>query len=101
FGPVGDATVRPASIWFNIDDKGIIECSTKELKKNAYQLWNDRRSRKFSGSASTLVEGSIPPFVSHQPADDAALDLVTGIQAHRRDALRVNQSMNVCVADSD
>ncbi|EJK57746.1 hypothetical protein THAOC_22179 [Thalassiosira oceanica] len=88
FGPVGDTTVRPASIWFNVDDKGIIECSTKELKKNAYQLWNDRRSRKFSGSASTLVEGSIPPFVSHQPADDAAFDLVTGIQAHRRDALR-------------
>ncbi|EJK44671.1 hypothetical protein THAOC_36774, partial [Thalassiosira oceanica] len=73
---------------FNVDDKGIIECSTKELKKNAYQLWNDRRSGKFSGSASTLVEGSIPPFVSHQPADDAAFDLVTGIQAHRRDALR-------------
>ncbi|EJK53191.1 hypothetical protein THAOC_27427 [Thalassiosira oceanica] len=89
FGPVGDATVRPASIWFNIDDEGMIECSTKELKKNAYQLWNDRRSRKFSGrGASTLVEGSIPPFVSHQPADDAAFDLVTGIQAHSRDALR-------------
>mmetsp|Transcript_14025 Transcript_14025/g.31939 ORF Transcript_14025/g.31939 Transcript_14025/m.31939 type:complete len:736 (+) Transcript_14025:277-2484(+) len=89
FGPVGDATVRPVSIWFNVDDKGIIECSTNELRKKAYQLWNDRRSRKFSGrGASSLVEGSIPPFVSHQPADDAAFDLVTGIQAHRRDALR-------------
>ena len=89
FGPVGDATVRPTSIWFNVDDKGMIECSTKELRKNAYQLWNDRRSRKFADrGVSSLVKGSIPPFVSHQPADDDAFGLVTAIQAHRRDALR-------------
>ena len=89
FGPMGDATVRPTSIWFNVDDKDMIECSTKELLKNAYQLWNDMRSRKYSDrSASSTVESSIPPFVSHQPADEAAFDLVTGIQAHRRDALR-------------
>ena len=95
FGPVGDATVRPASVWFNVDDKSIIECSTKELRKNAYQLWNDKRAFKFAipgvnGELERQIDEfhSIPPFVSHQPADDAAFGLVTEIQVHRRDALR-------------
>jgi len=95
FGPVGDASVRPTSIWFNIFDDDIFSCCTKKTSKCLQGLWVSKR-RCHSFARQEVNEDlerkfdnfrSIPPFVSHQPADEAAFDLVTEIQSHRHDEL--------------
>ena len=96
FGPVGDASVRPTSIWFNICDKDIFNCCTKKTSKCLQGLWDSKR-RCFTFARQEVNEElerrldtfrSIPPFASHQPADEAAFDLVSEIQSHRHDVLR-------------
>ena len=95
FGPVGDASVRPTSIWFNIGEKDFFNCCSEKTSKYLEGLWQSkRRCHTFARQEvdeelerKLDIFRSIPPFASHQPADEAAFDLVTEIQSHRHDDL--------------
>ncbi len=86
FGPVADASVHPVSIWFDINSDDIVKCTrqqAKRQKRSRHRVRAKQNTDNALGSAKIGGSSSIPPFISHQPMDDAAFDLITGIQTHR------------------
>jgi len=86
FGPVADASVHPVSIWFNINPADIVQCTRQQARRQKRSRHRVRAKRKIESALESAKVGgsiSIPPFISHQPMDDAAFDLITGIQTHR------------------
>jgi hypothetical protein len=86
FGPVADASVHPVSIWFDINSDDIVQCTRQQArrqKRSRHRVRAKRNTESALEGAKIKCSSSIPPFVSHQPMDDAAFDLITGIQTHR------------------
>lgn len=86
FGPVADASVHPVSIWFDINSDDIVQCTqqqAKRQKRSRHRVRAKQNTDNALGGAKIGGSSSIPPFISHQPMDDAAFDLITGIQTHR------------------
>lgn len=86
FGPVADASIHPVSIWFDIDSDDIIQCTRQQARRQKRSRHRVRAKRNIENALEGAKIGgtnSIPPFISHQPIDDAAFDLITGIQMHR------------------
>ena len=92
FGPVGDTSCRPTSVWFNISPLDLTPCSrqqTRKHKRSRHRL-RCKRAEEFKTSSSS----PIPPFSCNQPIDDAAFDLITEILTHRYRMLVYNSSSN-------
>ena len=86
FGPVADASVHPVSIWFNINPADIVQCTRQQARRQKRSRHRVRAKRNIENALEGVKVGgsmTIPPFTSHQPMDDAAFDLITGIQTHR------------------
>lgn len=91
FGPVADASVRPVSIWFNIKPEDIVPCTRQQArrhKRSRHRLRTKRNYENQPEESKITISCSIPPFTSHQPIDDAAFNLITGIQTHRYRVLK-------------
>mmetsp|Transcript_7399 Transcript_7399/g.16781 ORF Transcript_7399/g.16781 Transcript_7399/m.16781 type:complete len:847 (-) Transcript_7399:1469-4009(-) len=86
FGPVADASVRPVSIWFNIKSEDIAPCTRQQARRHKRSRHRLRTKRNYDNQpeeAKISASCSIPPFICHQPMDDVAFNLITGIQTHR------------------
>ena len=86
FGPVADASVRPVSTYFNINSDDIERCTRAQArrhKRTRHRIRAKRNLEKQTDDAIGQISFSLPPFICHQPVDDAAFDLITGIQTHR------------------
>ena len=98
FGPVADASVYQASVWFNINPKEIHPCTRQQSRKPKRSQSRHRIRSKRSVEADTdkeaklLASCSIPPFTCHQPMDDAAFELITRIQTHEYNKLKYSSS---------
>lgn len=91
FGPVADASVRPVSTWFNIKPEDIARCTRQQARRHKRSRHRIRAKRNLeSHTEEAIIADSfpIPPFTCHQPVDDAAFDLITGIQLHRYRVLK-------------
>ena len=91
FGPVADASVRPVSIWFNINPDDILPCTRQQARRHKRSRHRLRAKRKYENQpeeAKILASSSIPPFTCHQPMDNIAFNLITGIQTHRYRVLK-------------
>lgn len=92
FGPVADASVRPVSTYFNIQSDDIVRCTRAQARRHTrsrHRIRVKRNLEKQSDDAIGQILFSLPPLICHQPAvDDAAFDLITGIQTHRYCSLK-------------
>lgn len=91
FGPVADASVRPVSVWFNIDPDDIIQCTRQQARRHRRSRHRLRSKRNIETQPEEVMINascSIPPYICHQPMDDSAFNLVTGIQKHRYHILK-------------
>lgn len=96
FGPVGDPTVPPLSILFDIGDLELVPCTAQQAKHH-------KRSRHRLKKVKRLVQGSmrskdaedrsiIPSFHHYQPRDDVTFDLITRVLRHRLGTVRLYSS---------
>lgn len=86
FGPVADASVRPVSTYFNINSDDIVRCTRAQArrhKRSRHRIRAKRNLEKQTDDAIGQISFLLPPLICHQPVDDAAFDLITGIQTHR------------------
>ena len=86
FGPVADASVRPVSTYFNIQSDDIVRCTRAQArrhKRSRHRIRAKRNLEKQNDDAIGQISFKLPPLICHQPVDDAAFDLITGIQTHR------------------
>ena len=90
FGPVGDPTVRPPSIWFDIPKDDISPCTPQQAKHHKRSRHRIKKAPNRSNLISTeTLTGDkfktllIPPFSIYQPVDHATFDLITSILVHR------------------
>ncbi|KAL7552769.1 hypothetical protein ACHAWF_016012 [Thalassiosira exigua] len=91
FGPVADASVRPVSIWFNINPEDIVKCTRQQArrhKRSRHRLRGKRKQEIKPEEVDIAASCPIPPFTCHQPMDDLAFNLVTGILSHRYRVLK-------------
>lgn len=92
FGPVADASVRPVSIWFNIKPEDIVPCTRQQARRHKRSRHRVRAKRNYENQPHENVKitgsCSIPPFTCHQPMDDMAFNLITGVQTHRYRVLK-------------
>lgn len=91
FGPVGDASVRPVAVWFNIPEEDMNPCTRQQArrhKRSRHRLRQKRDVQHQPEEAKITASCSIPPFNSCQPVDDAAFDLITNIMSHRQRVLK-------------
>lgn len=90
FGPVGDPTVRPPSVWFDIPKDELSPCTMQQAK---HHKRSRHRIKKLSNRA-TPIQGdptvgekfkviNIPPYFNYQPLDQFTFDLITSILVHR------------------
>lgn len=101
FGPVGDPSVRPVSIWFGINKTDITKCTPQQakhhkrsrhrLKKKGLEntLLSTKISRS-SGQHETVKQSRstiVPPFNHYQPHDDTTFEFVSDILNHRYQVL--------------
>lgn len=96
FGPVADASVRPVSIWFNIKPADIAPCTRQQARRHKRSRHRIQAKLSLENQTEESISAAsfpIPPFTSHQPMDDAAFDLITGIQAHRYQVLKYFSSL--------
>lgn len=85
FGPVGDPTVRPVSIWFDIKEGELVECTSQQAKhhkRSRHRLKKKTKSASGSTSSSsrTIHDDQVrntEPFDHYQPRDKDAFNLVT------------------------
>jgi hypothetical protein len=90
FGPVGDPTVRPPSVWFDIPKDELSPCTMQQAK---HHKRSRHRIKKLSNRANPIqgdpIIGEkfktikIPPFFNYQPLDQFTFDLITSILVHR------------------
>ena len=90
FGPVADASVHQASIWFNINSDDIVPCTRQQARRHRRSRHRIRVKRNYNEPKEEKLSSScsIPPFMCHQPVDDAAFNLITRIQSHRYSVLK-------------
>ena len=87
FGPVADASVRPVSVWFNINPEDISPCTRQQARRHKRSRHRLRAKRNDEKNKPDEKSCPIPPFTSHQPIDGIAFSLITDIQTHRYHAL--------------
>ena len=96
FGPVGDPSVRQAAVWFNIPSSDLVECTPQQAKRHKRSRHRLKKKPISAASSAILFRSRIdfhnddhiefkanPSFLSHQPIDNAAFDLITSIFRHR------------------
>mmetsp|Transcript_16026 Transcript_16026/g.29063 ORF Transcript_16026/g.29063 Transcript_16026/m.29063 type:complete len:857 (-) Transcript_16026:234-2804(-) len=86
FGPVADASVRQVSIWFNIKPEDIVPCTRQQARRHRRSRHRIRAKRNYENQPEDVKITSsctIPPFTCHEPMDEVAFNLITGIQTHR------------------
>lgn len=91
FGPVADASVRPVSIWFNVKPEDIVPCTRQQARRHKRSRHRIQTKLKYENQLEEVkitASCSIPPFISHQPIDNVAFNLITGIQIHRYRVLK-------------
>lgn len=94
FGPVADASVRPVSVWFNINPEDISPCTRQQARRHKRSRHRLRAKRNDEKNKPDEKSCPIPPFTSHQPIDGIAFNLITGIQTHRYRALKYFSSLS-------
>jgi hypothetical protein len=108
FGPVGDPSARSVSVWFDLQESDLIECTpqqAKHHKRSRHRLKAAKRTKgaKFSNVADDdLCKGLILPFEHYQPRDKCAFDLVTNLLSLRlrtiyilRDIAKYNNYLSI------
>ena len=115
FGPVGDPSARPLSIWFDIPSSNLIPCTQKEaknhkrsrhrLKKNRKkekvqtigknQNANDKQHALDDSDDLSLDSLSVKSFNHYQPLDQATFDHTTAILEHRLSVLQLHNSSSI------
>ena len=91
FGPVADASVRPVSIWFNIKPESIAPCTRQQARRHKRSRHRLRAKKSYENQPEEVKLSTscpVPPFTSHQPLDEDAFNLITGIQTHRYRVLK-------------
>ncbi|KAL3800441.1 hypothetical protein HJC23_011678, partial [Cyclotella cryptica] len=86
FGPIADASVRPAAVWFNIPEEDFAPCTRQQARRHKRSRHRLREKRDYKNQPEEIkisTSCTIPPFNCCQPVDDAAFDLITRIQKHR------------------
>ena len=82
FGPVGDVTVRTVTLWFDIADKDLVECTPQQAKH--HKRSRHRLNKKVKNKANIDENVTkIPPFNHYQPRDHDTFDLITNILTFR------------------
>ena len=94
FGPVADASVRPVSVWFNINPEDISPCTRQQARRHKRSRHRLRAKRNDEKNKPDEKSCPIPPFTSHQPIDEIAFNLITDIQTHRYHALEYLSSLS-------
>mmetsp|Transcript_2438 Transcript_2438/g.4546 ORF Transcript_2438/g.4546 Transcript_2438/m.4546 type:complete len:528 (-) Transcript_2438:331-1914(-) len=85
FGPVGDPSARNVSVWFDLQETDLTECTpqqAKHHKRSRHRLKTAKRTRgnKFPPYVDDeICKGLILPFEHYQPRDKSAFDLITSI----------------------
>lgn len=97
FGPVGDPTVRPVSIWFDIMEEDLVECTpqqAKHHKRSRHRLKKKipRSARSSKSATADDLSRKTEPFDHYQPRDRDAFNLVTGILRLRLKTIKVTRS---------
>mmetsp|Transcript_6478 Transcript_6478/g.11492 ORF Transcript_6478/g.11492 Transcript_6478/m.11492 type:complete len:853 (-) Transcript_6478:202-2760(-) len=93
FGPVADASVRQVSIYFDIKPTDIARCTRQQARKHRrsrHRIGAKRHNENQTEDWKIISSCSIPPFACHQPMDEAAFNLITGILTHRYRVLKRN-----------
>ena len=83
FGPVGDVTVRTVTVWFDIPDKDLVECTAQQAKHHKRSRHRLNKKVKYKAKIDENNLTQIPPFDHYQPRDDATFELVTSILLFR------------------
>jgi len=101
FGPVGDPSVRPLSIWFDIPRDRLVACTSQQAKRHKRSRHRLKKSsrREVASSLEAISIGwfeseseeilkmidstEIHPFCDYQPIDIPTFNLVTDILSHR------------------
>lgn len=95
FGPVGDPTVRPPSVWFDVPQDDITLCTPQQAKhhkrsrhrvKKTPNRVNPYQIETLSGDKFKSFRN--PPFFVYQPIDHVTFDLITSILVHRLTTIR-------------
>jgi hypothetical protein len=96
FGPVGDPTVPPVSILFDIEDGDLVPCTFQQAKHHKRSRHRLKKMRRFvQGTLRSNDEEdkpSISLFYHYQPRDNVTFDLITRVLRHRRDIVRLYSS---------
>jgi len=87
FGPVGDPSVRPISIWFDITKTDISPCTqqqAKHQKRSRHRLKSPRvRGGKNDGTMKQNESVQNTFFYHYQPRDDECFQLISEALSHR------------------
>ncbi len=90
FGPVGDPTVRPPSIWFDIPKDDLTPCTPQQAKHHKRSRHRIKKTpnkisphQADSQAAEKFKSIRITPFYHYQPHDHVTFDLITSILVHR------------------
>lgn len=98
FGPAGDPSVTPLSVWFDILPSHIIPCTNKQAKRHKRsrhrlkKIWKQNKDisswvthsvSQTNAHSKHIISTRIAPFYHYQPDDDSAFDLVSGILRQR------------------
>lgn len=90
FGPDGDSTARPVSLWFNIHSNEIVECTVAQAKRFRW-----KRGLKNAKETRRSPFDHLDNFQVIRPHDKDAFDLTTDILHNRLHMLRAEQIVNL------
>jgi hypothetical protein len=93
FGPDSDPSVRPVSLWFNIPESSVSECTPQQAKRFRWKKKpkGDERQVHNKSSKFDLQEN----FVMIRPEDGDAFELATNILEHRYSTLKADGLPNM------
>ncbi len=114
FGPVGDPSARPLSVWFDIPCSNLTPCTQKEAKnhkRSRHRLKKNRKKEKVqtigknqnpndkhhaldNSDDLSLDSLSVESFNHYQPLDQATYDHTTAILEHRLSVLQLHNCHN-------
>jgi hypothetical protein len=96
FGPVGDPTVPPLSILFDIEEGELVPCTAQQAKHHKRSRHRLKKVKRVIQGSSRSKDGEdkpiIPPFYHYQPRDDDTFDLITRVLLHRLGTVRLYSS---------
>jgi hypothetical protein len=93
FGPDSDPSVRPVSLWFNIPESSVSECTPQQAKRFRWKKKPKGDDQQFHHKSNMFELQD--NFVMIRPEDCDAFQLATNILEHRYAALKADGLSNM------